>query len=249
MSLSSQNNSINVAMWKSSLRLRIWLARHLGGPFSRLYSVFDTEGEVPVQIAAYRLATDHYLRTGDSVLDVGFGLGYGLKIMSEKAARLSGIEVDRKAVERAMKELSDPKIMDLRHYDGYSIPFSEQSFDIVTCIDVIEHVPDYVRLIRDLCRVARRAVLISTPNRRDEYTRSNGRPKNPWHIREWSFKEFDAILRKLGMTCEWNFVNGPWEGPFSVSQRISQATIALAPALIMNESNSMPFASDFKTGG
>lgn len=233
MSLLGQEKNVTVAVWKSSLRLRIWLAKHFRGSFPRLYSVLDTADEVPVQIAAYRLVTNLYLRTGDSVLDVGFGLGYGLKIMSEKADRLSGIEIDRKALARMKRSFVTPRIRSLKHYDGYTIPFPRRSFDVVTCIDVMEHVPDYMRLMRNLCEVARRNVVISTPNRRLEHMNAEGQPKNPWHIREWSFEEFDQILKQLGARYEWNFLNGPWNGPFTVTQCIQDTTLALTPAIII----------------
>ena len=218
-------------IWKSALALRIWLAEHFITTFPGLYSVVDTDAEVPVQVAAYRLITERYLQPGDSVLDVGFGLGYGLKIMAAKADRLAGIEIDRKAIARARRALNHPKIADLRHYNGYAIPYEARSFDVVTCVDVIEHVPDYLRLMSDMCKVARRAVVISTPSRRPEYTKPDGSPRNPWHLREWSYDEFDAILRQIGVKYEWNFLNGPWEGPFEVSRQITETTMALTPAI------------------
>jgi hypothetical protein len=63
----------------------------------------------------------------------------------------------------------------------------------------------------------------------------DGKPKNPWHIREWSFEELDQILRQLDKTYEWNFLNGPWEGPFTVSQSITETTLALTPAIIIGD--------------
>src|SRR3712207_8388940 len=37
------------------------------------------------------------------------------------------------------------------------IPHPDASFDLVTCLDVIEHTPDDVRSLRELRRVARRS--------------------------------------------------------------------------------------------
>jgi ubiquinone/menaquinone biosynthesis C-methylase UbiE len=222
-------------MWKYSLPLRIWLARHFRGAFPTLYSTLDNQAEVPVQVAAYRFAAENYVQEGDAVLDVGFGLGYGLGIMAKRAGSLSGIEIDRKAIARLKRSPIDPRILAIKHFDGYSLPFPERSFDVVTCIDVIEHVADCVRLLRNLCKVARRNVIISTPNRRPENTAPDGKPKNPWHIREWSYEEFDQILRQLEKRVEWNFLNGPWEGPFTVSQSIKDTTLALTPAIIIGD--------------
>jgi SAM-dependent methyltransferase len=217
------------------LQIRIWLARNFRGVFQRLYSTLDNQAEVPVQVAAYHFVTKNYVRQGDSVLDVGFGLGYGLEIMAEKAERLAGVEIDRRAVARLMNSSISPKIVALKHFDGYSLPFPDRSFDVVTCIDVIEHVPDFRRLLPNLCNVARRNVIISTPNRRPENTTPDGKPRNPWHIREWSYAEFDQILKQLEKKVEWNFLNGPWDGPFTVSQSIESESLALTPAIILGD--------------
>jgi ubiquinone/menaquinone biosynthesis C-methylase UbiE len=225
---------LNIAvelLWKRSLGSRIWLADHCRPVFSRLYSVVDTDAEIPIQVAAYRLITERYLQPGDSVLDIGFGLGYGLNIMASKADRLAGIEIDRKAIARAQRALNHPKIVDLRHYNGYAIPYESRSFDVVTCVDVIEHVPDYTQLIKNMCQVARRVVIISTPNKRAEFTKPDGSPMNPWHLREWSFDEFDAILGGLGVKYEWNLLNGNWDGPFEISSELDEKTMALTPAI------------------
>lgn len=247
LTLSSLSNSIKSTsatmckpaterLWKSTLQIRTILARLSRTYFSRFYSTLDHPIEVPVQMAAYRLATERYIKQGDSVLDVGFGLGYGLEIMAGKANRLSGIEVDRRSINRVKEKPINPKITNLMLYDGYTIPFPERSFDVVTCIDVIEHVPDYMRLIINLCKTARRNVIISTPNKQLEYTNKDGRPKNFWHLREWSYEEFDEILKLVGEEYEWNFLNGPWDGPFSVSHFINDDTMALTPAIIMGNS-------------
>jgi hypothetical protein len=52
--------------------------------------------------------------------------------------------------------------------DGLRLPFSDQAFDVVHSSAVIEHVGSFDRqcaFVRECCRVARRAVFITTPNR------------------------------------------------------------------------------------
>jgi hypothetical protein len=51
---------------------------------------------------------------------------------------------------------------------GLALPFADQSFDVVHCSAVIEHVGSFERqcgLVAECCRVARRAVFMTTPNR------------------------------------------------------------------------------------
>jgi ubiquinone/menaquinone biosynthesis C-methylase UbiE len=52
--------------------------------------------------------------------------------------------------------------------DGLGLPFHDRAFDVVHSSAVIEHVGSFARqcgFVRECCRVARRAVFITTPNR------------------------------------------------------------------------------------
>lgn len=221
---------------KFSVRFKNWLAGTFRGRFTSLYSTVDYGYQVPVQMQAYDLAIQKYVQLQDCTLDVGFGMGYGLHRLSRASRRICGIEVDSRAVRQARKMLSDNSgIQELVHYAGKSIPYGDRSFDVITCIDVLEHVPDYADFLRELCRVSRRVVLISTPNRRPEYTRPDGRPKNRWHLREWSRDELNEIIRSVlpTVSVEWHLINGPFAGPFTISNQVQPDTLALTPALLV----------------
>ena len=185
---------------------------------------------VPCQIEAYFLALNEYVNEGDSVLDVGFGLGYGLNILAIKADEVSGVDIDSQVYDYCQSTLvgKNPRLKDLALYDGYTLDYEDGYFDTVTCVDVLEHVEDYDRLLREMLRVSKKGVLISTPNRRPEYTNPDGTPKNFWHLREWSYEELTALLDKHGQV-DWNFLNGPYEGPFIHSNIPQEDTITLTP--------------------
>jgi ubiquinone/menaquinone biosynthesis C-methylase UbiE len=95
-------------------------------------------------------------------------------------------------------------------------------------VDVIEHVEDYNRLITEMIRVTKKGIFLSTPNRRIDNTNSDGTPKNYWHLREWTFNQFNEIVTKFGQV-EWNFINGPNDGPYTISPDIQEDTQALSP--------------------
>jgi 2-polyprenyl-3-methyl-5-hydroxy-6-metoxy-1,4-benzoquinol methylase len=199
-------------------------------PDPKDYSTTDNLTIIPCQREAYFLALNRYVQPGNEVLDVGFGLGYGLTILAIHAGSVKGIDVDKRCVEYGKGTLlnRNPKLASLDLYDGEKIPFGDESFDLVTCVDVLEHVKDYDTFLLELLRVSRRGVFISTPNRRPENTNKNGTPKNYWHLREWSFDELNTIVSRYG-TVEWNFINGTGEGPFHISDSVLPSTQALTP--------------------
>lgn len=195
------------------------------------YSTIVGKGSIVAsQIEAYFLALNKYVPESGAVLDVGFGLGYGLNILAIKSAVVSGVDVDKKVYDYCQGTVvgRNPRLKDLKVYDGYHLDYPDQSFDVVTCVDVLEHVERYDDFLEELLRVSRRGVFISTPNRRPEYTNPDGTPKNYWHLREWSFEELDIILKKHG-AVSWNFLNGPYDGPFTWGNETCSDTIALSP--------------------
>lgn len=202
-------------------------------PDPKDYSTIAGKGSiVQCQQEAYFLVLNKYITEGDKVLDVGFGLGYGLTTLSIKAGAVYGVDIDQKVYDYCQESLlgRNPKLKELSLYDGYTLKFPDAYFDIVTCIDVIEHVEDYNRLIREMLRVSKKGVFLNTPNRRPEYTNSDGTPKNYWHLREWNFEEFNTIIKKHG-NPEWNFINGQYDGPFTISGTLKEDSLALSPFL------------------
>ena len=196
------------------------------------YSTTDEPREVPCQKETYFLALN-FITVKDKVLDVGCGLGYGINILSIKAVEVYGVDVDKKSITYCQDNVfgKNPKLKELKHYDGYHLPFKDNEFDTVTCVDVIEHVQNYDAFIDELLRVAKNFVVFSTPNRRSEYTNSDGTPKNYWHLREWSFEELDDIFNQHKTTVDWHFLNGNWGGPFTITKNLNKDTLALLPIL------------------
>jgi SAM-dependent methyltransferase len=91
-----------------------------------------------------------------SLLDVGCNVGDLLAEASRRypAMRLCGIDVNPEAVAKARARLPSA---DLRVAEGESLPFADASFDCVTCIEVLEHLPEDKRVaaVREMRRVLR----------------------------------------------------------------------------------------------
>lgn len=84
-----------------------------------------------------------------------------------------------------------------RKADGRDLPFADGTFDVVHSSAVLEHVgsrENQLQFIRELHRVARRAVFITTPNRWFPVEVHTVLPFVHWLPAPW----FRAILRRLG---------------------------------------------------
>jgi 2-polyprenyl-3-methyl-5-hydroxy-6-metoxy-1,4-benzoquinol methylase len=139
-----------------------------------------SKGREPCQMGWYAHAVT--LCNGDRVLDVGCGVGDGLALLATNAGEAVGIDVDERLGQRDDVTI---QIRDLR-----TIP--EKSFDTVVCIDVIEHIEDDWEFVRDLARVARRKIYLSTPNYAASFNRW------PYHVREYTPRQLERLVGAFG---------------------------------------------------
>ena len=90
------------------------------------------------------------------VLEIGVGLGADHQLFAEAGARLSGIDLTERAVDHARKRLALFGLeSDLRVADAESLPFVDESFDLVYSWGVLHHSPNTQRAIDEAWRVLR----------------------------------------------------------------------------------------------
>jgi SAM-dependent methyltransferase len=128
-----------------------------------------------------------------SLLDVGCGTGFKLlKYFSD----YSTLGLERPPVLEHLVATYPERRWELS--DFRQVPTG--SFDMVICIDVIEHLIDPDELIALLSRIDCRYLALSTPDRDLLGSTANvGPPRNRHHVREWSRKEF---VKYVGKTFE-----------------------------------------------
>lgn len=88
------------------------------------------------------------------VLDVGSGIGITLSFIAQAFPNSTGCDIDKEAVRAARRILKEVAVKaQVIVYDGRRLPFSDNSFDIVTSIEVIEHAEDPDRMLGEIWRV------------------------------------------------------------------------------------------------
>src|SRR6201992_2056489 len=94
------------------------------------------------------------------VLEVGAGDGSILKFLSEQnfAPEYHAVEISESGVE-AIKSREIKNLKSVQVFDGYKLPFSDDSFDLIILSHVLEHVEHERLLLRELKRVAQYCVI------------------------------------------------------------------------------------------
>jgi SAM-dependent methyltransferase len=100
-----------------------------------------------------------------SLLDVGCGLGAGLRWMIDKhparpvPTRLAGCDQSSEMVNLAKQNVPEAEIIQT---DGEKLPFTNEEFDVVYTVTVLQHNPDArrARLLGEICRVAAKDIFL-----------------------------------------------------------------------------------------
>ncbi|MEM6385457.1 MAG: bifunctional 2-polyprenyl-6-hydroxyphenol methylase/3-demethylubiquinol 3-O-methyltransferase UbiG [Pseudomonadota bacterium] len=98
----------------------------------------------------------HAAWTGKDVLDLGCAGGFMAEAMAANGARVTGIDPAAQAIEAARAH-AESSALDIR-YDvgvGEHLPYDNAAFDYVVCVDVLEHVQDLNKVLREVARVLR----------------------------------------------------------------------------------------------
>jgi SAM-dependent methyltransferase len=149
----------------------------------------DTENRDQWQNEVYKFAREVFDQKNlKAVCDVGCGSGYKL-VKYFKDCNIIGLDA-AKTCAWLRREYPHLTWMEL----GLKSPPSLQA-DLIIASDVIEHLLDPDDLLSYLAALNPRFIVLSTPDRNLLRAGThNGPPRNPAHVREWSFVEFEAYI-------------------------------------------------------
>lgn len=116
-------------------------------------AVFDARAREWKARKALAIAGDYYsLISKLDMLDVGCAAGFGTKIYAGHFRRVVGIDIDEPAVRYAVRYNKLPNIEYLV-MDSQRVAFPDESFDMIICTHVYEHVPDAKKLMSEIYRL------------------------------------------------------------------------------------------------
>jgi SAM-dependent methyltransferase len=155
-----------------------------------------------------------FVGRGDRALDLGCGTGVFTAALAEAGAGAIGVEVAEAALARA--RAAHPQLdFRLVSLDG-PLPFADRAFDVVWASEVIEHVADTERWLREVARVLAPGgrLLLTTPNhpRMALAVRGIERYSEPFgdHLHLYTRRSLTLALTELGFEqVEVRGVGGP----------------------------------------
>jgi ubiquinone/menaquinone biosynthesis C-methylase UbiE len=137
-----------------------------------------------------------------SILDVGAGEGFTLEMFRKNkiGRKLEGIEYMDDALKLAKK--MHPQVI-IKKGDIYKLPYKANSFDIVICTEVLEHLEAPEKALKELKRVAKKYLILSVPNEPFFTIQRILRGKNvlklgahPEHLQHWTPSAFQKFVNK-----------------------------------------------------
>lgn len=154
-----------------------------------------------------------HLKPNDVVLDAGCGLGRHLRHLARiPQLKIYGIDKNTWALRETAKSMdAQPDALSKDYLvsiaDINKLPFADASFDCIICSEVLEHIPDHRKAIKELDRILKPqgTLVVSVPRyfaericwliSRDYYNEEGG------HIRIYRKKNLHRMLTNQGFRC------------------------------------------------
>jgi SAM-dependent methyltransferase len=137
-------------------------------------------------------------RGNTNVLDFGSGRGEFLQLLKDNGYPCQGVDFDPECV-RLCSQITLSRLA-----DEASLPklFEDKSFDVVSCIHVLEHLRNPAELVGILSKISRQYLLLAVPNLQStSMIVARGKPytANEGHVCGWDHAHFRNFLENI---CE-----------------------------------------------
>lgn len=149
--------------------------------------------------------------TGDAAppgnpLEVGCGEGVISDRLRQRFGRCVSIDLPDAGLRSEWRTRPGPAYL---HADALALPFRDSAFDLIVCVEVLEHLTDPERGLRELARVGSRHLVVSVPREpifrgcnlvAGRYVKDLG--NTPGHLNHWSRSSFQRFVSSVGAVRE-----------------------------------------------
>lgn len=136
------------------------------------------------------------------VLELGCGWGRGVETLIQHCDHYTGLDKNQPLIDSLQQKYPQHtfRTADLPHLNE----FQDNTFDFIVTFQVIEHIQDDHKFLKEAARVLKPngKILLTTVNR--PYSLS----RNPWHIREYDTNELRSLMQKYFSKVETFGVGG-----------------------------------------
>jgi ubiquinone/menaquinone biosynthesis C-methylase UbiE len=126
------------------------------------------------------------------LLDLGTGRGVFLWPLVDEMPALQVVAIDRLAhrvFELEAVARGGLSRLAVARMDATRLAVPDQAFDVVTVLEVLEHIPDATAAVAEAMRAARRAVVATVPSHEDD---------NPEHIHLFDGRRLEQLFGEAG---------------------------------------------------
>jgi len=106
-----------------------------------------------------------YVKNNSSILDAGCACGQYFRSLNriiKKDFTYTGVDPYDIFLDKAKKAWHNYKNVSFKKGNIFKLPFKKDEFDIVICNNVLLHIPNLIKPIKELLRVAKKTVIIRT---------------------------------------------------------------------------------------
>ena len=195
-------NSSNIVAWisgnvRDSIAMKRRVQEGYDGTFTEHVTMYDELG-LKFQIKAAKAQLDELDLKGKEVLDVGAGTGaLSFLVLEKGAAKVICGDISQYMLDQCRKKAADKGYskdrIDFRLLDAESLPFDDNSFDVVITGMTLGLLPNQARAVAEMARVVRHGGCVSVG--------AHG-PEHYWEAIDAYFR---AITKRyvIGYRLEW----------------------------------------------
>jgi 2-polyprenyl-3-methyl-5-hydroxy-6-metoxy-1,4-benzoquinol methylase len=157
------------------------------------------------KIACINLLNKHITeeeRSSTNILDFGSGRGEFLQLLKDNKYKCEGVDFDPECVNLCSKITHAT----LANETNLPTLYKEKSFDVVSCIHVLEHLRNPSELVKTLEKISRKYLILAVPNiQSTSMIVARGKPytANEGHTCGWDHAHFQNFITNI---CDLEFI-------------------------------------------